>query len=263
MFKKVLIAALAVVVGLAVVKGTWFGSHLRHQVCDMVKSVKNSVPPEEEIGRLRMELANLAREDDRYFDKVARLAVDVDNLEKKVGKLRTNLTREEVRIRKLKGELTDGAEVVVVEGARVSRSDLRNSAIAFKNAEDNLKSKEANLEARKRLLALERKKLSELRNKRDEMSTELQRLETALAEERQAQAASESTIDDGNYRQIRKAMDSVRDRINVLKKKRELRGEFSPATETNQPSEQDVQADKYLDARFSDKKEDVSKKDEK
>jgi len=263
MFKKVLIAALAVVVGLAVVRSTWIGSHLRLKCSNARHWMEAQIPPEQEINRLRMELANLAREDDRYYDKVARMAVDVDNREKALGKLRTNLTREEVRIRKLKGELTDGVEFVDLEGVRTNRSDLRNRAIAFKNAEENLKSKEANLEAKKRLLALERKKLSELRNKRDEMGTELQRLETALAEERQAQAASESTIDDSGYRQIRKDMDSVRDRINVLKKKRELKGEFAPAVETNKPSEQDVQADKYLDARFSDKKEEVSKKDEK
>jgi len=263
MCKKVLIAALAVVVGLAVVKGTWLGSHMRLQCCKVRSFVEDRIPPEQEIARLRMELANLAKEDDKYYDKVARMAVDVDNREKALGKVRTNLTREEARIRKLKSELGDGVDFVVSEGARVYRSDLRNSAIAFKNAEENLKSKEGSLEARKRHLALERKKLAELRNKRDEMATELQRLETALAEERQAQAASESTIDDSSYRQIRKDMDSVRDRINVLKKKRELRGEFSPAVETNKPTEQDVQADKYLDTRFSDKKEVVSKKDEK
>jgi septal ring factor EnvC (AmiA/AmiB activator) len=263
MFKKVLIAALAVVVGLAVVKGTWIGSHLRLRCSNARHWMETQIPPEQEIARLRMELASLAKEDDKHYDKVARMAVDVDNQEKSLGTLRTKLTREEVRIRKLKSELGDGVDFVDFEGARVYRSDLRNKAIAFKNAEENLKSKDASLEAKKRHLALERKKLAELGNKRAEMATELQRLETALAEERQAQAASESTIDDSSYRQIRKDMDSVRDRINVLKKKRELRGEFAPAVETNKPTEQDVQADKYLDTRFSDNKEVVSKKSEK
>jgi len=264
MFKKVLIAALAVVVGLAVVKGTWIGSHLRMR-CNSVRTwVSERVPPEQEIARLRMELANLAREDDKFFDKVARLAVDVDNAEKAIGKVRTKLSQQEARIRKLKGELTEG--VVFVElnnGVKYTRADLRNDAVAFKNAEENLKSQEASLEARKRHLALERKKLSELKNKRAEMATDLQKLETALAEERQAQAASESTIDDSNYRQIRKDMDSIRDKIQVLKKKRELRGEFQPAVDTEKATEQDTQADKYLDTRFGDKKVDVSQKNDK
>jgi chromosome segregation ATPase len=263
MCKKVLIAALAVVVGLAVVKGTWLGSVLRLK-CNGVRTwVSERVPPEQEIARLRMELANLGREDDKHFDRVARMAVDVDNAERAIGKLRTKLTNQETRIRELKGELTNGVEFVTLKnGVKYTRTDLRLDAVAFKNAEDNLKSQEANLEARKRHLALERKKLSELKTKRAEMATDLQKLETALAEERQSQAASESTIDDSSYRQIRKDMDSVRDKIEVLKKKRQLRGEFQPAEETSKATEEDTQAEKYLEARFGDNKE-VSRKTDK
>jgi len=260
MCKKVLIAALAVVVGLAVVQGTWIVSHLRLRCRSVRHWAEDRVPPEQEIARLRMELANLAREDEKHFDKVARMAVDVEKREADLGRVRTNLGRQEARIRDLKNKLGDGVDFVKVEGSRYTRADLRDSAIAFKNAEDNLKSREANLEARKRHLALERKKLSELRTKRDEMATDLQKLETALAEERQAQAVSESTIDDSNYRQIRKDMDSIRDRINVLKKKRELKGEFAPAADTSKVTEQDTQADKYLETRFGDRKEVVSER---
>jgi len=260
MFKKVMIATLAVVFGLAVIKGTWLGSHLRMRLAKARNWVESRVPPEQEIARLRMELANLAREDDKHFDKVARLAVDVDNAEKNIAKLRTNLNKQEVRIRQLKSDL-EGAEFVTVDGgARYTRADLRIDAVAFKNAEDNLKSQEATLEARKRLLGLERKKLADLKNKRDEMATDLQKLETALAEERQVQAASECTIDDASYRQLRKDMDQVRDKINVLKKKRELRGEFQPALDQTKVTEQDTQADKYLDTRFSTKKDVASDK---
>jgi len=262
MCKKVLIATLAIVFGLAVVKGTWLGSTLCMKFKRASSWVKNQVPPEQEIQRLREELNNLAREDDKHFDKVARLAVDVDNAERTLGKLRTNLAKQEARISKLKGELAD-VEFVNLDGIKYTRADLRLDAIAFKNAEDSLKSQEARLEAQKRHLALERKKLSELKNKRDEMATELQKLETALVEERQAQAASESTIDDSGYQRIRKDMDSVRDKIEVLKKKRQLRGEFQPAVDSTKPTEQEAQADKYLETRFGGKKEVVSKKSDK
>jgi predicted nucleic acid-binding Zn-ribbon protein len=262
MFKKVLIATLAVVVGLAVIKGTWLGSTLCMKFRKASTWVKNQVPPEQEIQRLRMELSNLAREDEKHFDKVARLAVDVDNAEKAVTRLRTNIEKQEGVILKRKADLAD-AEFVKVDGVKYTKTDLRLDAIAFKNAEENLKSQEARLDAQKRLLTLERKKLGELKNKRDEMATELQKLETALVEERQAQAASESTIDDSSYRQIRKDMNSLRDKIEVLKKKRQLRGEFQPTVDATKPTEQDVQADKYLETRFGGKKEVVSEKSDK
>jgi len=260
MFKKVLIATLAVVFGLAVIKGTWIGSHMRLKFTKARSWVHSQVPPEQEISRLRMELDNLARDDDKHFDKVARLAVEVNNREAELAKLRVNLNREEVKIRKLRGEMAEGVEFVVFDGNRYTRGDLRIKALAFQSAEENLKSKEANLAAKKRHLALERGKLANLQKTRNEMATDLQRLETALAEERQSQAASESTIDDGDYRRLRKDMEAVRTRLEVLKKKRELRGEFQPISSTNKPTEQDTQADKYLDIRFGDKKEVVSDK---
>jgi chromosome segregation ATPase len=260
MFKKVLIAALAVVVGLAVVKGTWLGSYMRFNCTKIRHWAEERIPPEQEIQRLRMELATLARDDDRFYDKVARMAVDVEKQEAEVARLRTNLSREESHIRTLKAAATENAAVEDRDNG--SRAELRIRALAFKNAEESLKSKEGALAARKKHLALERKKLAELQSKRDQMSTELQRLETALAEEREAQAASESTIDDSSYRRMRKDIDSIRDRINVLKKKRELRGEFNPSVGAKE-SEQDAQADKYLQTRFGDKKEVAAEKSEK
>jgi septal ring factor EnvC (AmiA/AmiB activator) len=256
MFKKVLIAAIAVVVGLAVVKGTWLGSHLRLRACKIGSWAKQQVPPEQEIARLRMELKNLERFDDEHYDKVARLAVQVDKLERDVAKLRGNVSKEEAKLKKLHEGLADNTEFVLHEGTRYTREDLRSEALAFKAAEENLKSKEANLQAKRKLLTLEKKKLSELRTSREQMATELQRLETDLVQERQAQAASESTIDDAGYRKLREDMNSVRDRIEILKAKRALRGEFRTSeTKDEQSRLRDAQADKFLDARFGKVKE--------
>jgi len=256
MFKKVLIAGLAVVVGLAVVKGTWIGSHLRLRACKVQSWVNDKIPPEQEIARLRMEVKNLERDDDQHYDKVARMAVQVEKMDRELAKVKTDLSASETRIRKMREELTGNVEFVLHEGSRYTRDDLRNDALTFQTAEDAYKSKEANLQAKRKHLALERKKLTELRTTREQMSADLQRLETALAEERHAQAASESTIDDSGYRRLRQDMDSVRDRIEVLKKKRELRGEIRPtSTATEQTRKRDLEADKFLDARFGKAKE--------
>jgi peptidoglycan hydrolase CwlO-like protein len=259
MCKKFVIAALAVVVGLAVVKGTWIGSHLRMQASKARAWAKNQVSPEKEIARLRMELRNLEKDDDQFFDKVARMAVKVENLEKDVAKIKGNLTKEEKGISQLRDNLAGNTEFVSDNGITFTRDDLRSKAMAFQIAEENLKSKQANLQAQKKHLALERQKLTQLRTIREEMATQLQKLETALAEERHAQAASESTIDDSGYRKLKAEMDAVRDRIEVLKKKRELRGEFAPIARDEQTRERDSKADKYLEERFGKVKQDVNR----
>jgi peptidoglycan hydrolase CwlO-like protein len=259
MFKKVLIATVAVVFGLALIKGTWLWSHARQKYNGVCAWVKDQVPLEQEIKRLRQELTDLAQQDSRFYDSVARLSVDVDTKEAEVQKLRTTVQRKEAQIRKIKNELRDGIESVSYNGSRVTRSDLRGMAISFKNAEESLKIKEASLEAKKGLLAVERKKLAELKNTREAMATELDRLEADLAREREIQAASKSTIDDSGYKRQQKSIEALRYRLNVIKKNRELRGEFPPAEE-NKASETDAQADKYLETRFGQSKEVVSEK---
>jgi chromosome segregation ATPase len=263
MFKKILLVAVAAVVGLAVVRGTWIGSHLRMKAHRVGHWAQERIPPEQEIARLRMELKGLESDDDKHYDKVARMAVQVEKLERDVSHLKNNVGKEEARIRKLREELTGNVEFVMHDGLRYSKDDLRTDAMSFQTAEESLKSKEANLQAKRKHLSLERKKLTELRTVREAMATDLQRLETALAEERHAQAASESTIDDSAYRKLRKDMETVRERIDVLKKKRELRGEFRTTEniiKDEQTRQRETQADKYLESRFGKIKEVVNGK---
>jgi len=249
MWKKVVIAALAVVVGLAVVKGTWLGSHLRLSACKARKWVETNVPPEQEIARLRMEVQNLKKDDDKHVDKVARLAVEIEKAERDLASVKANLAREEGRLRDVRKELGDST-FVVFQGQRYSRDDLRAEALAFKTAEETVKSREESLQAKRRILNLEKKKLYELQTVRNQMGADLTRLEAALAEEQHAQAASESSIDDSNYRAIRKDMEGVRERIEILKKKRELRGEMRLPEVSDRQKQQNTEADRFLEARF-------------
>jgi peptidoglycan hydrolase CwlO-like protein len=266
MFKKVLIATLAVVFGLAVIKGTWLGSHFRLN-CSKVRAwVKDRVPPEQEIARLRMEIDNLARNDEEYYDKVAKQKVEVGKLERVVENLKKDLGKRETSIREMREALANTAEFVTLNGSRYERADLvsqvRLDARNFQADEATLKSKEEKLKAMKRNLSINLKKLSDLKVVRQQMSTELQNLETALAEERQAQAQAESTLDDASYQRIRKDMDTIRDKIELLKTKRELKGEASngPVRVIEKQRAEDIKIDKYLDTRFGGKKEVVSEK---
>jgi septal ring factor EnvC (AmiA/AmiB activator) len=268
MFKKVLIATLAVVVGLAVVKGsnTWLGSHMCLKFNRARAWMESQIKPEEEIARLRMELDNLAKEDDKHFDTVARQMGDVKKLERNVEAVKKDLGKREVSIRDMREALISNTEQVTFNGTRYDRSDLleqvRLDARNFQADEDTLKSKEDKLKAMKKSLNINLKKLNDLKVVRQQMATELQKLETALAEERQAQAQANSTLDDASYQRIRKDMDSIRDKIDFLKNKRELKGEASngPVRISEKQRAEEAKLDKYLETRFGSKKEVVSEK---
>jgi len=258
MCKKVVIAALAVVVALAVVKGTWLGSHIRLWKQNLRTAIRDRVPPEQEIQRLRMELANLDREDDKHFDKVARQGVDLQKLEREVSLLKKDLVNRENSIRNLKTSLTGNEEFVTVGGERFSRTDvktqLRLSAQSFQVEEERLHSKEAQLASKRQVYEINKKKLSELKLARQQMLTDLQRLETALVEERQAQAQEAGTLNDTHYIKIRKEMDTVRDKIEVLKQTRVLKREVQgPVRAAEERKEENTKLDSYIESRFGEK----------
>jgi chromosome segregation ATPase len=258
MSKKIVIAAIAVVVALVVIKGTWIGSHFRLWKSQVKGWAARQIPPEQEIQRLKMELRNLEKEDDRHYHKVATQIVEVGKVETQVAVLKKDLAERETRIKAMKTALVGEEKQVTFKGEQFPRSELqaalRVSAQRFQVDEETFKSKQEQLSTMKQTLEVNRKKLSELKLVRQQMMTELQRLETALASERQAQAAENNTLDDASYQKLRKEMNSVRDRIEVLKQKRVLKGEAeSPVRATEQRKEQEEAIDRYLDARFGDK----------
>jgi hypothetical protein len=260
MCKKVLIATLAVVVALAVVKGTWVASHFRLWKQQLKASMRNKISPEQEIARLRMEVEALTREDDRHFDRVARQAVAVENLEKQVARLEKDLGERETRIRDMRTSLTGENEFVTYKGTRYSRTDLQSelrlAAAAFQADELTIQSKKQQLTAKKQAYELNRKKLAQLKLERQKMLTELQQLETALAQERQAQANEANTLNDGNYIKLRKEMDSIRDRIKVMQHKRDLKREVQgPVRANEERQEQDAKIDRFIENRFGDRAE--------
>jgi len=226
--------------------------------------VKDRIPPEQEIERLRQEIKNLGSEDEKHFDKVARQAVEVDKLKDLVASLKKNLSRRETSIRDMRTALVGAGDEVSYHGNSYSKNELqeqiRLDARAFLADEETLKSKEEHLKAMQKSLSINKKKLNDLRVVREQMETELQKLQTALAEERQVQAQAQSTVDDADYLRIRKDMDSIRDKIEFLKKKRELKGEASdgPVRATELKREQESKLDKAIEARFGAKKEVVS-----
>jgi chromosome segregation ATPase len=258
MSKKIVIAAVAVVVALVVIKGTWLGSHVRLWKQQFISSVAKQIPPEQEIQRLKMELKNLEKEDDRHYHKVATQIVDVSKVETQVAVMKKDLEERETRIKSMKTSLVGQDQLVTYKDQQFKRTDLqaqlRLSAQRFQVDEETMKSKQEQLATMKQTLEVNRKKLSELKLVRQQMQTELQRLETALVAERQALAAENNTLDDASYQKIRKEMNSVRDRIEILKQKRVLKGDAeTPVRAAEQRKDQEEAIDRYLDARFGDK----------
>ncbi|MBY0227922.1 MAG: hypothetical protein K2W96_01445 [Gemmataceae bacterium] len=255
MFKKLIVAAIVVAVVVGAVKGTWLGSHFRLWTKKMGQRVKDAVPPEREIERLKMELADLRGQDEKVIDTVARQTVQADKLHGQAEALRADLGRREKALKGMHVALATEGEEVAYNGASYARADmekqLRLDFAAFEADEELLKSRDAHLAELRKSLAMNKKKLGELKVQRERMATDLQRLETALAEERRAQALEAGTLDDSAYRRLTDDLEAVKERVALLKAKRELRGQ--PDEGPVRSAEKSREVDERIKARLGGK----------
>lgn len=258
MCKKVTIAALAVAVGLLVVSFTKVGSHLRVWKRDLVHRLEKQIPPEQEIARLKLDLDNLAKEDDRYFDLVATQRVDTRKLDAQLETMKKDLKTREARIVAMQASLENKDKLVTYEGEQIERTKLleeaRRRAASFQIAEQTFKSKEEQLALKKQILNDNEAKLARMKLEREELRTELVRLETSLMQERQAQAAEHKTIDAPGYIRLSDDLSKVKTTIETMKEKRVLKAEgANPIRAIEQKKEQEAAIDNYLKARFGNK----------
>jgi hypothetical protein len=257
MCKKLLITALAVVVGLAVLNGTKLGSLLRYKFQKAGEALQDQIPPETEIGRLRMELDQLAREDERYYDQVARQVQEVKKLRDRVTTDRTALAKREGEIRGMREALAnEEATFVSFNGERYPRKDvetqLRLDARKFLADEKAVKADEEHLQLLEETLAINKTKLNDLVVRRKEMAARLQTMEKELAKER-LQAQSQMNVDGGAYGKLNKEIDALESRFEINKTKRELRGDSSqgPIRAAEEKKAEEAKLDKEINDRFA------------
>jgi len=255
MCKKVLvIATLAVLAAVTVVGGPKLKSHLRHWKQQLRASWEESLSPEQEIARLRMEVNRLQEDDSRAYDKVAKQGREVKHLQKRIDDLKKDLTEGVTNIRAMKVSLQTKDQLISYKGERLERSELqvelRRSAEALMVREKKLKSLQEQLKARKENYELSKKHLFERDLAREELKTELDRLETKLALEKQAQARSKNTTNSDSYLRLKDEISALGERIETAADARALKDEVQ-ARRTNraakQRSERDAKIDKFLD----------------
>jgi len=256
MCKKLLITVLAVVVGVGVVSGTRLGSHFRLWWNKAACMAKDSVSPETEVDRLKMELDNLSRLDDRYFDQVARQKREVQKVEAKVKKDQASLVKLEGELKGMREALADKGEFVVYKDSRYKRDQVQEQfTIDFKHfltMEEGVKADEQHLEALKATLRESEQKVQELATVRSKMKTRLQTLAAKLERERRLQNQGSLAIDESRYAALNKQLDELEDRIGTMEIKRDLKGQTGkgPIRAQEEAKEEQKKLDKLAEDRF-------------
>jgi len=231
MCKKLLIAAIAIAVGVGVVSGTKLGSHIRLKWHKAQTWVEEQIPLETEIERLRMELKQLGNDDARNYDQVARQQYDLNKRREKLTKDTAALEKLANDVREMRAALTEEGQFVAFNGTRYKRAEVeeqqRLDGAKYLADREAVKADEETLKILEQTLDGNKAKLKNLEVTRKKMETRLALLEKELARQHALALQNKFNVDDSGYARINQDINKVEDRIGVMKTKTELVGESS------------------------------------
>jgi len=255
MLKKLLIAAVAVLVGLTVITSpTWVGSLVRTKLKDARTWVRHQVPPETEIQRLRDEVARLSSVSKKHFSDLAEETVAVDRLRQDVSTLEANLAQKKKNILVLREDLGSPEQFVSYGERRYSKDEVKRQLArdfeAYQVAEENLKAKRGLLEAKEAGLAAAREQMKAMQDTRQLLEDKLARLEAEIKRVRVAQTRSQFSLDDSSLSRVKEDVAALEDRVKVAQTELKLRAEYSEAPIPLAERVQEKDLLKDIDAKF-------------
>jgi chromosome segregation ATPase len=226
MCKKLLIAAVAVVIGLVVVRNTRVGGYLRVWKDRCAHWAEKQVTPEMEIARLRGDLDRLDLDVKMQYSGISEETVLVEELQADVTALEEKLAAKRKRILTMKEDLSKDTKFIVYGGKEFSharvKAELRRDFAAFKSLEKQLAAQKKLLAARENGLNQAREQLAGLESTRDNLRVKLAELEADLKTLRVAQTRSPIAFDAGKLGSIKKGVADLERRLKIETKKFQL-----------------------------------------
>jgi chromosome segregation ATPase len=231
MLKKLLIAVVAVAVGLTVVKSTKLGSLMRVKCNEATAWFNKQVPVPDEIARLRLEIGRLSDDTKGHCQVIAEEMVAVDNLKREVSEAETKLAQQKKKITAMRDALTDGGTQKVVLGddtypRRQVERQLARDFGAFKNCEAQLAAKKKLLESRQECLAKAREQLAAMQEARRDLEVQVSQLEAEYNTLKVTQTKSKFALDDSALSKVKEGVQALRDRIAAEQNRAALQAEF-------------------------------------
>lgn len=254
MFKKMVIASLAVLAGLIIWHKTNVGSYVHFAFKKAKESAAKSVPLEWEIERLREEVANLVPDMKKQLTSIAEEKVAIDRLRKEITLARTNLKEQEENIKTMRTDIRTGDAKItygnVTYTAERIKEKLARDWQTFRLAEENTANKEKLLEARESSLGAALQKLAEMKTRKEQMEVQVAQLELKLKELRVAQTKNQFHVDDTQLSKCQQLLDDIQCRIESEATASALEGQFATDQIPVGDKVKTTKAIEEIDARF-------------
>jgi len=243
MCKKIGIAAIVVVAGLFVLNKTKLGSWCGYAWHTMKEKIELTIPPEEELKRLKYELSQLDPEIGKNKDTLARRLVEQEEMKVSIKNAEKNLEERHGQILAAKNAIDSGVTKVSYKNRTVSAETAKKLVVKDFEAWESAK---AAVETRKKLFAIRekaveesRKQLANWESQRDMLSAEIENLQARLETIKQQEAAHEiaDSFDNSRLTNFKESIKELKHNLRVREKRLEMEGETVSSTSSPEDDE--------------------------
>jgi len=234
MFKKLLIAAVAVVAGLAVLNLSLVKVWYRDACC----SAKRLVPPEVRLKQLNHEIDNIDRDIKKNISRLARMEVEVKMFEEQLDAKRDKQARLRSDIGDMQKSLVGArTERVSYHDRKVDSSRLTNqlemAVTEFTSLKEQVKVQEQLLVDKKRTLEVAHSRITEMKNEKEKLRLLATRLATHLETVKMKQVRDqEIAFDDSAISNAREIAKDVEVQLRTIETDMKLKSQFGYAEQS-------------------------------
>jgi chromosome segregation ATPase len=228
MLKKLVIVGVIGFVAVAAIRHTKAGSYLRAEVTSILEDAEATIPPEQEIARLRSEIKALDKDLSKVMEQVAKERVEVNQLKEKSDELRIKQTQDKdlLQMRAEAIKKATGSEHVVFNDRKMSvpvaKAELEAGVKRFTANQKSLDSLDVTISSRERIKDSLEKQLDTLKTQRIELLAAVDGLEAELNSLKLQQMESKYQTDDSRLSKIKEDMRALKTKLEVEREKLKL-----------------------------------------
>jgi chromosome segregation ATPase len=226
MCKKLIVAAVAILVGTAVVKHTSIGSLAQVWWHDAKQAVERQVPPEVQIKRLANEVSKIDADIKRNLSKLAQQEVDTQRLDEEVASLKDTQATLKAEIAAMTKNLENNIEKVSINGRtrNLNAATLDRTVAKYERTKAELKSREKLLGTKREALEAAHARIAEMSAQKEQLRDTVATLETRLQLARLNATRNHATVefDDSQVARCNELANEISQRLAVDEKTVEL-----------------------------------------
>jgi peptidoglycan hydrolase CwlO-like protein len=232
MCKKLVIAAVAILVGTAVVRHTSLGSLAQVWWHDAAQAVARQVPPEQQIKRLTLEVSKIDRDIRSHVSRLAEKEVKCEQMETNLARLKDEQAHRKADISAMTESFNAKADRVSFNGRSYRAVELTNkldkTVSEFESGKAQVKSLEQILAAKRQELDNYHARIAKMRSQKDELQAAIAEFEAKLAQIRLAATSGQvdNDIDDSQVARCNALASEIRNTLDIADRDVKLQQEF-------------------------------------